>query len=47
MPRTVTYRCADARAEQRMIAFVWTEGGELAHATVTVGGGWMLSKPSQ
>lgn len=27
--------------------FVWTEHGELAHATVTVGGGWMLTKPSQ
>ncbi len=29
------------------IVFVWTEHGELAHATVTVGGGWMLTKPSQ
>lgn len=29
------------------IVFVWTEHGDLAHATVTVGDGWMLSKPSQ
>ena len=27
--------------------FVWTENGELAHATVTLGSGWMLTKPSQ
>lgn len=29
------------------IVFVWTEHGDLAHATVTIGDGWMLSKPSQ
>ena len=29
------------------MVFVWTEHGELAHATVTVGAGWMLTKPSQ
>ncbi len=29
------------------VVFVWTEQGELAHATVTIGGGWMLTKPSQ
>jgi hypothetical protein len=29
------------------IVFAWTEHGRLAHATVSVGGGWMLSKPSQ
>ncbi|WP_188898122.1 hypothetical protein [Microlunatus endophyticus] len=29
------------------IVFAWTEHGDLAHATVTVGGGWMLTKPSQ
>jgi hypothetical protein len=29
------------------VVFVWTENGNLAHATVTIGGGWMLSKPSQ
>lgn len=29
------------------VVFVWTEHGELAHATVTVGAGWMLTKPSQ
>lgn len=27
--------------------FVWTEHGEVAHATVTLGGDWMLTKPSQ
>lgn len=26
---------------------VWTERGVLAHAAVTIGGGWALSKPSQ
>jgi len=29
------------------IVFVWTEHGDLAHATVTIGSGWMLTKPSQ
>lgn len=29
------------------IVFAWTEHGKLAHATVTIGDGWMLSKPSQ
>ena len=29
------------------VVFAWTEHGELAHATVTVGAGWMLTKPSQ
>lgn len=29
------------------VIFVWTERGDLAHATVTIGGGWMLTKPSQ
>jgi hypothetical protein len=29
------------------VVFVWTEHGDLAHATVTIGDGWMLSKPSQ
>lgn len=29
------------------VVFTWTEHGHLAHATVTVGDGWMLSKPSQ
>jgi len=29
------------------IVFVWTEHGDVAHATVTLGGGWMLTKPSQ
>lgn len=29
------------------VVFVWTEHGELAHATVTIGAGWMLTKPSQ
>lgn len=29
------------------VVFVWTEHGDLAHATVTIGGGWMLTKPSQ
>lgn len=29
------------------VVFVWTEHGNLAHATVTIGDGWMLSKPSQ
>ena len=29
------------------IVFVWTEHGELTHATVTIGDGWMLTKPSQ
>lgn len=29
------------------IVFVWTDHGELAHATVTIGDGWMLTKPSQ
>lgn len=29
------------------VVFVWTEHGKLAHATVTVGAGWMLTKPSQ
>lgn len=29
------------------IVFVWTEHGQLAHATVTIGDGWMLTKPSQ
>jgi hypothetical protein len=29
------------------VVFVWTEHGDLAHATVTVGAGWMLTKPSQ
>jgi hypothetical protein len=27
--------------------FVWTENGAIAHASVTIGDGWMLSKPSQ
>ena len=26
---------------------VWHERGEVAHAVVTVGGGWVLNKPSQ
>lgn len=29
------------------IVFVWTDHGAVAHATVSIGGGWMLSKPSQ
>lgn len=29
------------------VVLVWTEHGNLAHATVTIGGGWMLGKPSQ
>jgi hypothetical protein len=29
------------------IVFVWTEHGTVAHAAVSIGGGWMLSKPSQ
>ncbi|MBO0811465.1 MAG: hypothetical protein J2P23_05405 [Microlunatus sp.] len=29
------------------VVFVWTEHEDLAHATVTIGDGWMLSKPSQ
>lgn len=29
------------------VVFVWTERGEVAHATVTIGAGWMLTKPSQ
>lgn len=29
------------------IIFGWTEHGKLAHATVTIGSGWMLAKPSQ
>lgn len=29
------------------IIFLWTEHGDLAHATVTIGSGWMLTKPSQ
>lgn len=29
------------------IVFAWTEHGHVAHATVTIGDGWMLSKPSQ
>jgi hypothetical protein len=29
------------------VVFAWTEHGDLAHATVTIGGGWMLTKPSQ
>lgn len=29
------------------VVFVWTEHGELAHATVTLGDGWMLTKPSR
>lgn len=29
------------------VVFVWTEHEVVAHATVTIGGGWMLTKPSQ
>ncbi|SDT37748.1 hypothetical protein SAMN04489812_5486 [Microlunatus soli] len=33
--------------DQPGVVFAWTEHGDLAHATVTVGDGWMLAKPSQ
>lgn len=36
-----------AEDDEPGIVFVWTDHGELAHATVTIGGGWILSKPSQ
>lgn len=29
------------------VVFAWTEHGRLAHATVSLGGGWMLGKGSQ
>lgn len=29
------------------VVFAWTEHGDLAHAPVTIGDGWVLSKPSQ
>ncbi len=29
------------------VVFVWTEHGAVAHAAISIGGGWMLSKPSQ
>ena len=29
------------------IVFAWTEHGKLAHATVSIGGGWMFGKGSQ
>lgn len=29
------------------VVFAWTEHGQLAHATVSIGGGWMLGKGSQ
>jgi hypothetical protein len=29
------------------VAFAWTEHGKLAHATVSIGGGWMFGKGSQ
>lgn len=36
-----------ARDNEPGIVFVWTEHGEIAHATVTIGDGWMLGKGSQ
>ncbi|RCK70429.1 hypothetical protein DT076_07235 [Desertihabitans brevis] len=36
-----------ARDNEPGIVFVWTEHGQVAHATVSVGAGWMLTKPSQ
>jgi hypothetical protein len=29
------------------VVFVWTEHEMIAHAAISIGGGWMLSKPSQ
>ncbi len=29
------------------VVFAWTEHGKLAHATVSIGGGWMFGKGSQ
>jgi len=29
------------------VVFAWTERGQLAHATVSIGGGWMFGKGSQ
>lgn len=42
----------DARARSRSgidagTVLVWHEGGEVAHAAVTIGDGWVLVKPSQ
>lgn len=36
-----------SRDDEPGIVFVWTEHDKLAHATVTIGDGWMLTKPSQ
>ncbi|WP_114558182.1 hypothetical protein [Desertihabitans aurantiacus] len=36
-----------ARDDDPGTVFMWTEHGQVAHATVSVGAGWMLTKPSQ
>lgn len=39
-------RSSDEQTEPGVV-LVWHERGEVAHAVVTVGDGWVLNKPSQ